>query len=109
MIRSASLFSQLVAIIDRGRFHKLVVEHRAERHAKGFSCWDQFVAVNTSGCSSDGIGGACPVASPTSVPVAITIAIAISMTVFISSLFLKASIGYYGFIFLFVLRPYQLP
>ena len=37
MIRSASLFSQLIAIFDRGRlgFHKLVVEHRAERHAKG--------------------------------------------------------------------------
>lgn len=45
MIRSASLFSQLVGIFDRGRFHKLVVEHRAERHAKGFSCWDQFVAM----------------------------------------------------------------
>ena len=45
MIRSASLFSQLVAIFDRGRFHKLVAEHRAERHAKGFSCWDQFVAM----------------------------------------------------------------
>ena len=45
MIRFASLFSQLVAIFDRSRFHKLVAEHRAERHAKGFSCWDQFVAM----------------------------------------------------------------
>jgi hypothetical protein len=45
MIRCASLFSQLIAIFDRGRFHKLVAKHRAERHAKGFSCWDQFVAM----------------------------------------------------------------
>jgi len=33
MIRFASLFSQLVAIFDRGRFQKLVADHCAECHA----------------------------------------------------------------------------
>jgi len=45
MVRTASLFSQLVALFDRRRFHELVIEHRAERHSKGYSSWDQFVAM----------------------------------------------------------------
>jgi len=45
MVRHASLFSQLVALFNRPRFAELVYRHRAERYAKGFSCWDQFVAM----------------------------------------------------------------
>ncbi len=45
MIRSASIFSQLLAIFPRVEFHRVVKEHRAERYAKGFACWDQFVAM----------------------------------------------------------------
>jgi Domain of unknown function (DUF4372)/Transposase DDE domain len=45
MVRHASLFSQLVALFNRLRFAELVYRHQAERYAKGFSCWDQFVAM----------------------------------------------------------------
>jgi transposase len=45
MIRSASIFSQLLGIFPRVEFHRVVKEHRAERYAKGFACWDQFVAM----------------------------------------------------------------
>lgn len=45
MVRHASLFSQLVALFNRARFAELVYRHQAERYAKGFSCWDQFVAM----------------------------------------------------------------
>jgi hypothetical protein len=45
MVRHASLFSQLVALFNRGQFHSLVFRHRAERYAKAFSSWDHFVAM----------------------------------------------------------------
>lgn len=45
MVRFASLFSQLLSIFPRLEFQSAVREHRAERHAKGFSCWDQFVSM----------------------------------------------------------------
>ena len=45
MVRHASLFSQMVALFNRLRFAELVYRHQAERYAKGFSCWDQFVAM----------------------------------------------------------------
>jgi len=45
MVRHASLFSQLIALFNRSRFYELVYRHQAERYAKGFSCWDQFVAM----------------------------------------------------------------
>ena len=45
MVRHASLFSQLVALFNRARFAELVYRHQAERYAKGFSSWDQFVAM----------------------------------------------------------------
>jgi hypothetical protein len=45
MVRHASLFSQLVALFSRARFEELVYRHQAERYAKGFSSWDQFVAM----------------------------------------------------------------
>lgn len=45
MVKVASLFSQLLSHFPRTEFARLVREHRAERHAKGFSCWTQFVAM----------------------------------------------------------------
>ena len=45
MVRHASLFSQLVAFFRRNEFHNLVFRHNAERYTKGFSSWDQFVAM----------------------------------------------------------------
>ena len=44
-MRSASLFSQLISLFDRHQFSDLVLEHKAERYSKGFSSWDQFVAM----------------------------------------------------------------
>jgi Domain of unknown function (DUF4372)/Transposase DDE domain len=40
-----SVFSQLLKLFPRQDFEKLVAKHRAERHARGFSCWQQFVAM----------------------------------------------------------------
>src|SRR5512141_596279 len=45
MITVASCFSQLLSLVDRSAFARSVREHQAERGAKGFSCWDQFVAM----------------------------------------------------------------
>lgn len=45
MIRSASLFSQLLEQIPRAHFAALVKKHDAERHARGFTCWTQCVAM----------------------------------------------------------------
>src|SRR5881409_866147 len=45
MVRVASLFSQLLLLFPRTEFHSAVRRHRADRYSKGFSCWDQFVAM----------------------------------------------------------------
>ena len=45
MVRSGSLFSQLLQQIPRPLFASLVRKHQAERNAKGFTCWTQFVAM----------------------------------------------------------------
>lgn len=45
MITVASCFSQLLSLVDRGSFARAVRERGAERYAKGFSCWSQFVAM----------------------------------------------------------------
>lgn len=45
MIAVASCFSQLLSLVDRSAFARAVKQHGAERGAKGFSCWDQFVAM----------------------------------------------------------------
>jgi hypothetical protein len=39
------MFSQLLPLISKADFHKAVHETRAERHARGFSSWSQFVAM----------------------------------------------------------------
>jgi len=42
---TTSLFSQILQIVPRVSFFRLVLEYGAERHAKGFSSWDQYVAM----------------------------------------------------------------
>jgi hypothetical protein len=43
--RFSSIFCQLLKLFPRTEFQSLVKEHRAERHARGFTCWGQFVAM----------------------------------------------------------------
>jgi len=45
MVQAASLFNQLLQHFPRSEFQALVKKHQAERDAKGFSCWTQFVAM----------------------------------------------------------------
>lgn len=45
MIKSASLFSQLLEQIPRTEFARIVKRYQGERHARGFSCWTQFVSM----------------------------------------------------------------
>jgi len=45
MIKTGSLFTQVLSLVDRGRFGQAVRQWDAERAAKGFRCWDQFVAM----------------------------------------------------------------
>jgi len=43
--RFCSILNQLLQIFPRGEFQKAVDETKAERHARGFKSWDQFVAM----------------------------------------------------------------
>lgn len=45
MIRVSSIFSQILHTFPRLEFAALAREHKAERHARGFTCWQQFVAM----------------------------------------------------------------
>jgi len=45
MVGHSSLFSQLLLLVNRHQFQRRVKERRAEKAAKGFSCWSQFVAM----------------------------------------------------------------
>lgn len=45
MVRVASCFAQVLSLVSRCGFEKAVRELKAERGAKGFSSWDQFVAM----------------------------------------------------------------
>ena len=45
MVRTASLFSQLLQHISPTKFTHLVNRHDAEKHAKGFTCWTQLVSM----------------------------------------------------------------
>ncbi len=42
---TTSLFGQIMQVMPRVTFMRLVQKSGAERHAKGFSSWDQFVAM----------------------------------------------------------------
>ena len=45
MNRVCSIFSQILGMIPRLEFQAAVNEHKAERHARGFSSWTQFIAM----------------------------------------------------------------
>lgn len=45
MNRVCSIFSQILQLISRAAFAQAVHQHQAERHARGFSSWGQFVAM----------------------------------------------------------------
>jgi hypothetical protein len=45
MTRFCSIFSQLLQLFPRTDFQRAVRETKAERHARGFTCWGQFVAM----------------------------------------------------------------
>jgi hypothetical protein len=45
MIRTGSLFSQILSLFQRSTFAHHVRDLRVEYHARGFSSWDQFVAM----------------------------------------------------------------
>lgn len=45
MIRCASLFNQLLQQFPRQDFQRLANKHQAERNAKGFTSWSQFVSM----------------------------------------------------------------
>lgn len=45
MTRFCSIFSQLLQLFPRVEFQHAVVATKAERHARGFTCWGQFIAM----------------------------------------------------------------
>jgi Domain of unknown function (DUF4372)/Transposase DDE domain len=45
LTRVSSIFSQLLQLFSRLEFQSAVQAHKAERHARGFTCWGQFVAM----------------------------------------------------------------
>jgi hypothetical protein len=45
MNKVSSIFSQILRHVPRASFEAAVKEHKAERHARGFRCWDQFGAM----------------------------------------------------------------
>jgi Transposase DDE domain/Domain of unknown function (DUF4372) len=40
-----SIFSQVLRVFSRTEFEQAVLQHQAEHHARGFSCWTQMVAM----------------------------------------------------------------
>jgi hypothetical protein len=45
MNRVCSVFRQILNVFSRSEFDQLARKHGAERHARGFTCWDQLVAM----------------------------------------------------------------
>lgn len=45
MRRVCSIFSQVLQLFPRLEFEGVVRKHQGERHARGFTCWQQFVAM----------------------------------------------------------------
>ncbi len=45
LIKSSSMFSQLLSLFPRDRFDARIRDFSAEKGAKGFTCWQQFVAM----------------------------------------------------------------
>src|SRR5258708_19318757 len=45
MYKVCRIFSQVLKLFSRGEFEKAVKKHQAERHARGFTSWGQFMAM----------------------------------------------------------------
>jgi hypothetical protein len=45
MNSTGSLFTQILSLFQRSDFARHVRDLKAERHARGFTCWEQFVAM----------------------------------------------------------------
>jgi hypothetical protein len=45
MNRVCSIFAQILRLLPRTEFERAVREHQSEKHAKGFSCWTQLIAM----------------------------------------------------------------
>jgi hypothetical protein len=45
MNRLWSIFAQMLQLVPRGEFEQAVRDTKAERHARGFTCWGQYVAM----------------------------------------------------------------
>src|SRR5215831_12578905 len=44
-MKVCSIFSQVLKLFSRGEFEKAVKAHKAEKHARGFTSWGQFLAM----------------------------------------------------------------
>ena len=55
MSRFNNIFSQLLQLFPRLEFYEMVKETKAERHAREFTCWGQFVVMLL--CQLSGLGG----------------------------------------------------
>src|SRR5271169_1075237 len=44
-MKVCSIFSQILKLFSRGGFEQAVKQHKAERHARGFTSWGQFMAL----------------------------------------------------------------
>ncbi|HRU78819.1 MAG TPA: IS4 family transposase, partial [Rectinema sp.] len=44
-MKFSSIFSQVLQLFPRMEFQRFVKETKAERHARGFTCWGQFVSM----------------------------------------------------------------
>src|SRR5580704_12198233 len=44
-MRFCSIMNQLLQVFPRNEFQEEVTKTKAERHARGFASWDQFVAM----------------------------------------------------------------
>jgi len=44
-VKFSSIFSQVLQLFPRMEFQRFVKETQAERHARGFTCWGQFVSM----------------------------------------------------------------
>jgi hypothetical protein len=44
-MKVCSIFSQVLKLFSRAGFEKAVQQHKAERHARGFTSWGQFIAM----------------------------------------------------------------
>ena len=45
MNKYSNIFNQILQLLPRYEFERLVKERAVEKHAKGFYCWDQLVSM----------------------------------------------------------------